>query len=360
MTQLMTPMMLSVLMIASSLVIPASVRAQSPLKSVVCHTTTPRGLDAKLTYRLVGSIPPPTSGMPQNPVGHSMQITVQQHHDNGQIKTLLKRALLTDYATIAPDADYSKLPFTGVFQAQPNNPQRLYRVSAASRGLYLSFRPLKGQPEQVQIAHYLSSGQLVRSQATCSASVAEKLMPLQTQLNTKNWAAADRETRRMFDPQSVELRSQDVSKPTPDMIYAIDQAWLEASDGRFGLTVQLRAWQIAQRKHPKDQEAAVNTLRGWLGWKLTKPRPASDPMNPVPDPTHSDWLNEAELNYSIKATTGHLPWVGVSDAVVQDVAVPDDGQSCGSCTIDAMALRSSRFYNHIPAYFKQIEAALKR
>lgn len=69
-------------------------------------------------------------------------------------------------------------------------------------------------------------------------------------------------------------------------------------------------------------------------------------------------MNEDEINYSINAPVGHLPWVGVSDAVVQDIAIPDDGGSCGSCTIDAMALRDSRFYGHIPSLMKRIQTAL--
>ncbi|NJN49691.1 MAG: hypothetical protein HC805_07910 [Alkalinema sp. RL_2_19] len=240
----------------------------------------------------------------------------------------------------------------GDFRAQPNNPQRLYQVRGASHGLYISLRPIQGQADQIQIVHYLSPGKFVRSQAKCSTSMVAKLAPIQTQLDAKNWAAADRETRRIFDPQSVDMRSQDLTRPTPEMIRAIDQAWLEASEGRFGLTVQLRVWKIAQNRHPKDQDKAIDTLRDWVGWKLTQPRKE-------PDVISSDWRNESELNYALRAPVGHLPWVGVSDAAVQDVAIPDDGQSCGSCTIDAMALRSSRFYLHIPGHFARIEAALK-
>jgi hypothetical protein len=200
--------------------------------------------------------------------------------------------------------------------------------------------------------HYLSPTKFVRGQGKCSSTIVAKLAPIQTQLNAQKWADADRETRRIFDPQSVNIRSQDTSKPTAEMIDAIDQAWLEASDGRFGLTPQLQRWKQLATKKFNDREAKVDAFRDLVGWKMTQQRSEWNPVD-------SDWRNESELNYSLKAPIGHLPWVGVSDSEVSDVAIPDDGQSCGSCTIDAMALRNSRFYGHIPQYFEQIEAALK-
>jgi hypothetical protein len=342
----------------SSLVLPSAVNAQaSPISKpqpIVCHITIPlsntKGINPKLTYRLTGTLPPQLPpGTPQNPIGHSLQITVQEHGNN--IKTFLKRSTLKEYGTIAPDADYAKLPFTGGFQAKPNDPTRLYSASASSHGLYVSLRPIQGQANQVQVVHYLSPSKFVRGQGKCSSTVATKLAPIQTQLNTNKWADADRETRRIFDPQSVDIRSQDLSKPTPEMIYAIDQAWLEASDGRFGLTPQLQRWKQLTAKKLSDQDATVNAFRDLVGWKMTQQRAESHP-------TDSDWRNESELNYSLKAPIGHLPWVGVSDREVLDLASPDNGESCGSCTIDAMALRSTRFYGHIPKYFEQIEAAL--
>jgi hypothetical protein len=345
----------------ASLLLPSTANAQSTPASkpqtIVCHVTIPLqpnapNLGPKLTYRLTGTIPAPIApDTPQNPIGHSLHITVQEQGNN-IIKTLLKRSTLNEYGTIAPDADYSKLPFTGGFQAKPNDPNRLYNTSASRNGLYVSLRPIQGQVNQVQVVHYLSPTKFVRGQGKCSSTVVAKLAPIQTQLNAQKWADADRETRRIFDPRSVDIRSQDISKPTAEMIYAIDQAWLEASDGRFGLTPQLQRWKQLATKKFNDREVKVDAFRDLVGWKMTQQRAESHP-------TDSNWRNESELNYSLKAPIGHLPWVGVSDREVLDLASPDDGQSCGSCTIDAMALRGSRFYGHIPQYFEQIEAALK-
>jgi hypothetical protein len=355
MSKRFTPILLSTVTVASSLLTAVTVNAQSSPQPIVCHVSIPlssgtKAIGPKLTYRLAGTIPQRTSESPQNPVGSSFRITVQEQ--TGQIKTFLKRAALSDYATIAPDADYAKLPFTGEFKSKSNDPRQLYYAAGSTHGLYVSLRPVQGQVNQVQVVHYLSPKKFIRGQGKCSTSVVTKLAPIQAQLDAKNWAVADRETRRIFDPQSVDIRSPDLSKPTPDMIYAIDQAWLEASDGRFGLTPQLWRWQMLNAGGKNDQEAIVNAFRDLVGWKMTQQRSE-------PHPTDSDWHNESELNYSLKAPIGHLPWVGVSDREVLDLASPDNGEACGSCTIDAMALRSTRFYGHIPRYFESIEAALK-
>ncbi|NJN49690.1 MAG: hypothetical protein HC805_07905 [Alkalinema sp. RL_2_19] len=73
------PMLLSTAAIASTLVIPVAVNAQSSPQSIVCHVTIPlqanrQGSVPKLTYRLTGTLPQPTAEMPQKPVGNVVQI----------------------------------------------------------------------------------------------------------------------------------------------------------------------------------------------------------------------------------------------------------------------------------------------
>ncbi|MGB3201717.1 MAG: GUN4 domain-containing protein [Nodosilinea sp.] len=184
------------------------------------------------------------------------------------------------------------------------------------------------------------------------ASINDATAVLQQLLQAQNWAAADRETRRLLDPYSVPGQANsEAPVTTPALIRAIDQAWLTASDGRFGLSVQLRLWQAAQAAHPNDRDAAVNAFRDRAGWKIPAPRQEVDFIS-------SDWRNESELTYSLEAPEGHLPWAGVSDAVVQSIAVPPPGQHCGSCTIDAMALRDSRFYGYIPELLSTVQRAM--
>jgi WD40 repeat protein len=176
------------------------------------------------------------------------------------------------------------------------------------------------------------------------------LEPLQQALKAKNWALADQETRRLLDPSSVPVAPLPEIKVTPALIRSIDQAWSDASGGRFGLTVQARIWQEVNRQFPNDERAAIEAMRDRVGWKLTKPRAENDFIS-------SDWLNENEINYSSNAPLGHLPWVGVSDKVVYQLA-SGAAEGCGSCTIDAMALRDGRFYSHLPRLMVSIQTAL--
>ena len=147
-------------------VLPAT--AQVLPKPITCEATIPLGQGTNLIYRLNGSVPNPTSDRPQNPIGALINMTVQRRNSAGQLQTFLNRVLVKNLEEIAPDADYSKFPFTGVFRGQSNNGFRLYSVSGSTHGLYASLRPTRGQPQQMQIVHYLSRGNFVRSIAgTC-------------------------------------------------------------------------------------------------------------------------------------------------------------------------------------------------
>jgi hypothetical protein len=131
---------------------------------VSCQATIAIGQGASLTYRLTGTFPDRVMAeTPQNPVGRVTMMTVQRRDRNGRVQTLLNQALVEDYEQIAPDADYSKLPFTGEFRGKPNDGFRLLSVSGSTNGLYASLRPTQGQPQKLQIVHYLSAGKFVRS-----------------------------------------------------------------------------------------------------------------------------------------------------------------------------------------------------
>lgn len=134
-----------------------------------CQASISIGSGVSLTYRLMGGIDDRNlSNTPQNPVGRIIKMTVHRRDRNGRITTLLNQADVKAYEQIAPDADYSKLPFTGVFRGKPNDGFRMYGVRASTNGLYASLRPTNGRPQQMQIVHYLSSGKFVRSIAgTC-------------------------------------------------------------------------------------------------------------------------------------------------------------------------------------------------
>jgi hypothetical protein len=227
--------------------------------------------------------------------------------------------------------------------------------------LYVSLRPTRSQSQQMQIVHYLRLGEYMRltvgtcqpQQANLDEVIDQQLARLQERLKAKDWAAADLETRRLLAPESASLPPVQPARVQPELIRAIDQAWQTASNGRFGLSVQVRLWQQALAAHPHDPEAAVHAFRDRVGWKLVAPRAEVDFIS-------SDWLNESELTYSLQAAEGHLPWAGVSDDVVQSVAIPPPGVHCGSCTVDAMQLRSERFYGYIPQLMAWVKAVMNR
>lgn len=198
--------------------------------------------------------------------------------------------------------------------------------------------------DKTEIVNLLEPGTTAQENpnSTDTTVAGVNIQPLQQQLAAKKWALADEETRRL-------LSSEVVTIPL-DLIRAIDQAWLTASDGRFGLSVQAKLWQAAREAHPNDLEAAVNSFRDRVGWKLAAPRAENDFIS-------SDWLNESELNYSGLAPIGHLPWAGVSDAAVQAV-LAGAAEGCGSCTTDAMQLRNERFYIYLPQLFDRVQVAL--
>ncbi|AVH68105.1 ankyrin repeat-containing protein (plasmid) [Nostoc sp. 'Peltigera membranacea cyanobiont' N6] len=209
---------------------------------------------------------------------------------------------------------------------------------------------LARQLNKTQIINLLERHIATKNSAGSGTTTTKATAKLQQFLNSKNWSAADQETRRLLSPQK-DLFVPNAATIPLDLIQEIDRAWLVASDGRFGLSVQAKIWQKVIASHPNKEETAANTFGDRVGWKLKVPRTENDFIS-------SDWLNESELNYSLQAPVGHLPWAGVSDAAVLSVAVPPPGEHCGSCTIDAMFLRDGRFYKYLPQLFARVKMAL--
>jgi uncharacterized protein len=165
-----------------------------------------------------------------------------------------------------------------------------------------------------------------------------QIINLQQLLKDRKWAAADQETRQLL---------KDIDQVPSSLLSAIDRAWLEASNHRFGLSIQAKIWQESLAQHPQNRQRATDAFRDRIGWKLTKPRQENDFIS-------SDWLNELELNYSDQAPIGHLPWAGVADAEVYAIAA-GAADGCGSCTTDAMQLRNERFYHYLPLLFDRVQ-----
>ncbi|MBD2105409.1 GUN4 domain-containing protein [Nodosilinea sp. FACHB-13] len=356
-----------VLVVALATTTPLSVNAQGTPSRIACETMASLGQRGSLTYRLAGSLSENTAADNlQNPNGTALTLTVQWQNQTGRVQTLLNASALSAYGQLAHNADYAQLPFEDPFRGRPNNAEHLYGIPDSVHGLYVSLRPTSELPQQMQVVHYLSPSEYVRSMVgTCQTANAEvdgaideQLALLQERLQAQDWAAADRITRRLLAPGTTSRPPFDPlpSDPVllrPELINAIDQMWLTASSGRFGLSVQRRLWQEALAAHPNDGAAAVNAFRDRVGWKLAAPRAEVDFIS-------SDWLNESEVTYSLQAPEGHLPWAGVSDEVVQATAVPPAGMHCGSCTVDAMQLRNEHFYTYIPKLMERVALYLDR
>ncbi|WP_346294171.1 ankyrin repeat domain-containing protein [Sphaerothrix gracilis] len=269
-------------------------------------------------------------------VAAGADLTLQDH----QGRTALHQAVIEE-------TSYWGTELTALFLGQAL-PEPLHTVRDNNGETALEIAQRLGKTE---IANLLQAAETGPGDNWADVPTDEATAVLRQLLQAQNWAAADRETRKLLDPYSVPNPAVETLIVTPELIRAIDQAWLAASDGRFGLSVQLRLWQAAQADHPNAPDAAVNAFRDRVGWKIPAPRQETDFIS-------SDWRNESELTYSLQAPAGHLPWVGVSDAVVQDLATPGPGEACGSCTIDAMALRNGRFYGYIPSLFSTVQQAM--
>lgn len=147
--------------------------AQAAPRSTTCQVTIALDQGGSLTYQLQGNILNPNPNQPQiftpkTLLRQSIRMTVRRRDRNGRIQTFLNKSPLRDYEEIGPDADYSKVPFTGIFRGKPNDGKRIYKALAASHGLYVSLRPTNSQAKQMQIVHYLSHDKFIRSSAgTC-------------------------------------------------------------------------------------------------------------------------------------------------------------------------------------------------
>jgi len=194
------------------------------------------------------------------------------------------------------------------------------------------------QAPDTQVANPITSQQLTSQLAT-----------LRQLLNAKDWAAADRETRRLLTP-AVDLWGASLGNATSiNLIQAMDQAWIEASHGRFGFSVQSRIWREAIAQHPNNEAAAVNAFRDRVGWARNPDLHTDESYNFY----GSGWLFERDLTYSLQAPMGHLPWLGVNGDIISATL-----QLGGSGTIDAIFLLGQRFYQVIPTFLNHVHISL--
>ncbi|WP_159786199.1 GUN4 domain-containing protein [Sodalinema gerasimenkoae] len=178
------------------------------------------------------------------------------------------------------------------------------------------------------------------------------LSAVRSHLTARNWAAADAETRRILNrwihPGGDILSTPLAANIPSEVLQTLDQLWVEASGGRFGFSVQQRIWAEVRRQHPPDADVVAKAFGDRVGW--TRPSGIEDTTFVA-----REWLTEREINPTLNAPVGHLPWAGVSWEQIDRML---SAQSCGSCTIDAMYLQGERFHQYLPLLYNRVETAL--
>ncbi len=216
------------------------------------------------------------------------------------------------------------------------------------------------------LAHPLTSVALAQVDPTVQQTNWAQAQPvdvsaLRSHLAAQDWQAADAETRRLLDPW-IHPGGDILSTPLatnipPEVLQTLDQLWVKASDGRFGFSVQQRIWNELRAQNPVDSATAatafgdstvVERFAKRVGW--TRPPGLEDPTFIA-----GEWLTEMEINPSLDAPVGHLPWAGVSWAQISRLL---SVESCGSCTIDAMYVQGERFNQYLPIFYSWVETAL--
>jgi hypothetical protein len=116
------------------------------------------------------------------------------------------------------------------------------------------------------------SGTQANSQPTPSATpaptVPPNLVPLEQALVSKNYREASRLTSLLVldlvgKRSQGFLKAEDILKLTCQPLQDIDQRWLKASDGYFGLSVQASIWRGVRGQTFEDTQ----TFQGIVGWR---------------------------------------------------------------------------------------------
>ena len=132
----------------------------------------------------------------------------------------------------------------------------------------------------------------------------DRTTALEALLRTRDWKAADEETRRLLIADVdiggyVGVDADEASRIDCNLLAAIDSLWTESTDGQFGLAAQeaILADVIAQGLPPNDAWRLFGRKVGWV--------------------TGREWIERDDVRYSLDAPEGHLPYVpGIGTVVV--------------------------------------------
>ncbi|RUS99228.1 hypothetical protein DSM106972_079300 [Dulcicalothrix desertica PCC 7102] len=126
-------------------------------------------------------------------------------------------------------------------------------------------------------------------------------------LKSGKWQEANNETTHILlelAHQNIYLKLEDINNLPCEDIYIIDSLWVKYSGGRFGFSVQKQIWETLKSTKPNDYVLAMvigkdNVKFGEtgidfatrVGWRLK-----------------DNWLDYDDLNFSLDAAFGHLPF----------------------------------------------------
>ncbi|MUG94852.1 hypothetical protein F7734_21800 [Scytonema sp. UIC 10036] len=121
---------------------------------------------------------------------------------------------------------------------------------------------------------------------------------LQELLGSGRWKKADKETLRiMLQVTNREekgwLDVASIQNFPQQELRAIDQLWVEASNGRFGFSVQQEIWKsVGGNLNANDK--IYEAFGDLVGWRV-----------------HQKWMQVNELSFNLSSPVGHLPAVAV-------------------------------------------------
>ncbi|GAB4194733.1 MAG: hypothetical protein Fur006_40710 [Coleofasciculaceae cyanobacterium] len=159
--------------------------------------------------------------------------------------------------------------------------------------------------------------------------VNEAYNQLKKELAAKEWRKADEATKTIVfkvcgREQAGNLTAEDIKNFPFQDIYAIDKLWLKHSNGRFGFSTQNRILQL------NDYEDFIQQV----GWRVD-----------------DSWLEYENLDLTLSAPLGHLPYCGVHFWKAVPSVPPE------SPTIPYYRLNNNFYYRYPPynLYYQQRE-----
>lgn len=152
--------------------------------------------------------------------------------------------------------------------------------------------PAEASPLPTEVIEVETSANSPAVAAATTRTVSVDLEPLNQALSEQRFGTANEISSRVLTEllggEYAVVAAEKI--PCTDLL-ALDQAWLENSNGRFGLTVQSAAWQQIAA-NTADIDTAFQLFKTKVGWRKVN---------------HSFDQRLSELNYSALATEGHLP-----------------------------------------------------